>query len=512
MNRTLHIFRKDVRRLRWDILLVLGLMTAFVVTDSQASFDGNDRSAKFSSLLALLLELAWFYMIARVVQEEPLAKDVQFWVTRPYTWKSLLASKTLFVVAFICLPLLTAHSAILAIAGFDPGRNLPGLLCKQFYIAAVFLLPAVALAAVARGLVQFAGFTLMYLFYLTFLLYAPGLRADPDAEWMQDSILCGLLAGAALAVVYIQYAWRTTAASRAVLICAAGFAFVACLFDPWPATVAVYNRVTGEASDVVLAFDPDALNQRGKESQSPASLMYPTGVYLPIRVSGLPKDTDLDADLVIATLETPAGKTWYLACNPQTQLGFNRSFFRERDDLYVLSLSIDRDFFEAAKSVNVNLHLSLNLTVFRAESANQIKDRDARIEIPTDANLKIRDHSIYSSGPEIGPYPRVDCVSALRKPMRTLVHLQAPDSCIRRNAGWRESENDASTAGDWYSPYPAESALSPLVSFGLTLPANLNAITGQCPSKMVLKTERSVTHFRRDLEIKDLRLADYPTD
>jgi hypothetical protein len=63
--------------------------------------------------------------------------------------------------------------------------------------------------------------------------------------------------------------------------------------------------------------------------------------------------------------------------------------------------------------------------------------------------------------------------------------------------------------GDWYTPFPAEFGLSPLVLFQVQQPFKpIN-----CPGAwLTLVPQRSLAHFRRDLQISDLRLADYVVD
>src|SRR5256885_7885270 len=53
------------------------------------------------TLVMILLPLAWWTLIARVIHDEVLPGDNQFWITRPYSWKSLLGAKALFILAFI---------------------------------------------------------------------------------------------------------------------------------------------------------------------------------------------------------------------------------------------------------------------------------------------------------------------------------------------------------------------------------------------------------------------------
>src|SRR5262249_9319927 len=89
----------------------------------------------------------------------------EFWVTRPYSWRSLLGAKALFIAAFILTPLLIADIATLAADRFP----VPLLGLARFEFARlVILVPFVLLASVTNGTRQF----LLALFLLFGVIYA----------------------------------------------------------------------------------------------------------------------------------------------------------------------------------------------------------------------------------------------------------------------------------------------------------------------------------------------------
>ena len=53
-------------------------------------------------------------LIVAVIHEERLIGHEQYWLTRPYTWKNLVAAKALFPVVFVSLPLFVCQYIILA--------------------------------------------------------------------------------------------------------------------------------------------------------------------------------------------------------------------------------------------------------------------------------------------------------------------------------------------------------------------------------------------------------------
>ena len=93
MNQVWNIFRKDVRHHWPEIAASLALLVAFAWFDirSWSHFDswaaGATGLAAFfasemlPSLIEPLLLLSWVFLIVRVIQEESLVGDRQFWVT-----------------------------------------------------------------------------------------------------------------------------------------------------------------------------------------------------------------------------------------------------------------------------------------------------------------------------------------------------------------------------------------------------------------------------------------------
>ena len=97
MNQIIHIFRKDMRRHWREIALSLAILAAFAWNDSRRweprRFDENPWLPFLSQWLGVMVLIGWFLLIVRVIHDEVLVGDRQFWVTRPYEWKKLLGAK-----------------------------------------------------------------------------------------------------------------------------------------------------------------------------------------------------------------------------------------------------------------------------------------------------------------------------------------------------------------------------------------------------------------------------------
>ena len=143
MRQAIHIFRKDARHCWPYIAAVLALA---VVNAWQNSREIPSPSLNIDMNLPLLTGLAWWLAIGAAVHGESLIGDRQFWVTRPYSWKSLLAAKLLFVAVFLGLPTFVSDCITLFASGFTPRPLIPGLLLRQCWLAAFLVLPFVVAA------------------------------------------------------------------------------------------------------------------------------------------------------------------------------------------------------------------------------------------------------------------------------------------------------------------------------------------------------------------------------
>jgi ABC-type transport system involved in multi-copper enzyme maturation permease subunit len=160
MSQTMHIMRKDLRRLRWLLALWLALLAASVVLAANGA-----AAAGASPATGLFLQQLWDTMeivealltaliVAQLVHEEPLVGFTPFWLTRPYVRTVLLWEKLLFAaIAVIALPLI-ADLAMMSL--FNAG---PRALISAGATAAlgdlVWMLSLMVLAVLTRSLSAF---------------------------------------------------------------------------------------------------------------------------------------------------------------------------------------------------------------------------------------------------------------------------------------------------------------------------------------------------------------------
>ncbi len=157
MSQALHIFKKDVRHLRFEIAIAITVTALFAFIETKHALwpvDAVYSRTPASYLALLLLPVAWWMLIGRAIHDEALPGDRQFWITRPYSWRSLLSAKILFILAFINLPMLIAQLVILRAYGFSIGAELPGLLVESGPAHNCFHIANLAMSALTTGFVQ----------------------------------------------------------------------------------------------------------------------------------------------------------------------------------------------------------------------------------------------------------------------------------------------------------------------------------------------------------------------
>lgn len=228
MSQILHIFRKDTRRFWLEITFSVVIAVAFVMvylgewTVAHDQYQRN-RISEFAAFLNLLMGVSWWLLIARVIHAETLVGDRQFWITRPYQWKKLLAAKVVFLGVWIGLPYVLTETYLLAAAGFHPLPYLGGLLAGLALLAIVSMLPVFALATVTSN---FARLTLtvlggfIFMFGFTYLVYGTPHLYTAANPYSNVFLYPLLFAGCAVAIT-LQYATRRTWLARGLLLAVA---------------------------------------------------------------------------------------------------------------------------------------------------------------------------------------------------------------------------------------------------------------------------------------------------
>jgi hypothetical protein len=124
MSHVLHVFRKDVRRLRWALVSWLAVVIARLIlktAGAELSFGAVGLQiavANIGDLLLFIEILLLALIVSGLVHDEPLVGADAFWLTRPIGAPVLLSAKLLFAAVFlVVVPTVGESIAIAMISG-----------------------------------------------------------------------------------------------------------------------------------------------------------------------------------------------------------------------------------------------------------------------------------------------------------------------------------------------------------------------------------------------------------
>ena len=476
MQQALHIFKKDVRRLRYEIIVTLVLAATFAssVGEGNPVFDWQtDRLNRVAYLLRVLLLLSWGYLVARTIQGEPLPGDRQFWVTRPYRWRSLLGAKALFIAVFVILPLLLSDCVILALNGLHPSDHLAGLAWHPLVFCVVFLVPVAALACITARTAEMVLAVVSVVAtaeVLGRLSIGPSPPFFASLAWIRISLAFLVLFFGGLTIMILQYHARRTGVSRIFAAATLGLAFLVIAFLPWKADFAFQSWLVNapvDTSSISIQLQP-------VERPLPRSSTYANGrilVSLPIDFSNVPLGTLPVVDGIAVELVLPDGKPY----KPLTEHGTSTVNGKRR---YLVS--VEPRLYAQIKNTPLRMRVMVLLTLY-----GNLHTERMRI----DGNS----HSV----PGVG----VCAAEALEKSIR--VGCLEPFRILGTGARVENTTAGDIVGADPLSPYPADFGISPMDQVSWQLYNEAGATT------IIFTTMQPLAHVRRDLENPNVQLADF---
>ena len=503
MKQILNIFRKDLRRYWREIVASLAFVSVYTWSEVRI-WTGNpsgDSVFLHTGLLTAMVPISWWFLITRVIQGESLVGDKQFWVTRPYDWKKLLAAKALFLFALINVPLFIADVVMLAKAGFSPSHYIVGLFWMQLLITVFVTLLIAALATVTASVVQ------MGLSILGILLYAIAVASLTSeissadfASTRSPWLTAALLIGTALTVVLFQYAGRKTPLSRCLIGALAVGVVVIIVATPYDAAI---NRDyppigASEPPPVRLAFQP-------VDPVKPGNTFYggdSVRIQIPVSVSGVAEDSIVVVDGFRAAIESSGGVRWNSGWRR-----VNNTIFPEEHRTWFL-FTMKKELFDRIKSSPTKIHLAVAFTIYHDQSRTEF--------VIPQGEFRMLDVGLCTTE---SPFQRgLSCRAPLRGPAFLLVTADAVDStCPAIDGGSQNERRGTARAWDintWSGP--AEFGINPVNSFYLQLrpsqavDMNWARGAGLCPgTRVVLSSPVREKSNRLELDLGELRLYDY---
>jgi hypothetical protein len=449
MKQILHIFAKDLRRFWPEILVSLATLGVVMYSAHHwlmhpLPFPVINMESSVPALLSVLVAVAWWLLIARVIHAERLVGDTQSWLTRPYNWRSLLAAKLLFLAVFLYLPLIVAQSALLISVKLNPLASLQGMLFNLVFVTAILVLPAVAIATVTPNLLS------MLLTVLGVVLGVGTLvsthkeserlasilsSSSPSLPIGDDLGIALLLMALYVIVILLQYALRRVWLSRILLFgtpIALAILFAAApkmLFSRllWPSSDSVpssaeINRTyppfaAGATAPIRLAYGLDEHHPIHVNKQADT-----VEVQIPLALSGMAEGTTFSYDELLVTFEAGDGSHWSIArpniVRPGLILADNKA--READ----FNMPIAE--YEKLKSSPSTVTITLLLTQLQ-------ETKVTRIPMPT------QDAPLPDLGACVMSGTMLYCRTAFRPPQFTRITpewVEAP--CTARTANFEQ--------------------------------------------------------------------------
>jgi hypothetical protein len=432
----------------------------------------------FSSLTKLVLLLGWWYLIAAAVHEEVLPGDHQFWLTRPYSWKSLVAARALFILIFINLPKVVADCVILESLGFDTASYWPNLIASQVLFIALWLLPFAALAALTANLRQFI--LVVFLLWLGMFLVIEMRTLVFDwgspfgGGWMPQLIVVAIVLLASFLILLWQYSQRRTAVASMMVIVTIVLVLGIPHLLPIRKLIALEMRLArpaAAASSIRIELDSNREEPtwRSSESGDPGTIQ----LDIPLQVIALAEGTELFASNVAVEIAGREGK-----------VSRAKGRIVQHHDGYWERIHVDSDFLEQVKEEQVDLRTSAYFAVLGDPRTTYVEPGKKGTIVPGFGLCRF----VQDRGGQFA----MACYTPFRRPQlfaRTLISD-------------RDDAFDNLQPGS-YSPFPAEVGIGPMVV----------AVRGNGSTSAKLRpriiTEVLLSHSRNEFEIRGIRLDDF---
>jgi len=488
MRQALWILRKDIHRMRPRIAVVWLLMAAGAVVDSAAG-----RHPELANMRTLLVPIAlaqWFLVIP-VVQEDRLVGDRQFWITRPYAWKSLLLAKLLFVLLFVSLPTMLDHVVALAVNGYSPLRYLFPLLWEEAGLA-VGMLFVLTLASLTANIVQVVLLVLGGFLVLTLgSMFAaraggPGVLALGSAQPVEtvfQGLIATLFAGLAC---WRQFSKRDTWRASVLFLCGLLLLLPFYAIIPWDTAFHLMAMRLPPVDSTAVRLEGDPGRKVGVWSSHPQEARI--AIALPIRVTGIPDGMEVYSERVNISMHAADGTVWSSgldAYNVIHDRALGTDAINQRlpgeGEPYWLAATIDTSFYRAHGDEPVHVHAAVAFTMLGRAQTTTISRWGEAQAIAGDGVCEFS-----KLGATVSPI----CISPLRRPALVvirfehlpsgLVSLDRPPTGGSDQGGfgiWRVVQNGTMTA----------------------LPE---------PFAMAVEVREAVAHFERELDIPGVRLKE----
>jgi hypothetical protein len=312
MNLTGHILLKDLRRLRWPVLVWLAIVIGRLVnTIASPEFAIEDRglqaaAANLSGLLAILDNVLLVLLISWLVHDEPLHAPDAFWLTRPIRPAALMGAKLVFACLFLVVApvLVQATGAAVITRSFGDSLHMiaaPALL--QLSWVAVLIAIATLTPSLTRFLLTIGGILGAFVLVIAVGVIWSEMRLDafdPSISYHEsmlppvtaDFLAPWLFLAVLLAVIVSQY--QTRRLKLGLLVIPLGVVLSIVVDGLWPGRLIARGEPdpgpwAHDTTRVIAALDRDVEPSDGDFlSLGRNATPRRKQVALPIRLTGVP--------------------------------------------------------------------------------------------------------------------------------------------------------------------------------------------------------------------------------
>jgi hypothetical protein len=505
MNQVLHIFRKDVRKHWLEIIVSLLLLFGFawkmpMIWTPELRYGEVPASRWLFALLGLSLCFSWWFLIVRAIQGESLVGDRQFWLTRPYQRRWLMAAKALFIIAFVNVPVLIFDVALLARVGFPPWHYLPGLLQAQLFLTAFLIVPVATISVITESSVQFLLILFGVIVYISGLTWVVGQIPSSSAGGdIPGPLVITVATATCVALLVLQYFRRDTLVSRWTLLGSACVIAIVCTAAPYGRLVehAYPDLLAGSLVSAGVRIERKSTATRDDNSSTGKTL----SLYIPIDTSGLVQGSLVKVDSARLTIYAPGGLAWnsgWISTGHDLWPGLTR---------FTQAFDVSSEFYSSAAGSAVEMRIGLAVSEYREGTAKQVTLTAGSFNVTDDGMCAIglRSYSYTAS---------LQCKSALNEPAFA-AHLDPMSTtCTLPDSTWpslqlrRYDGNASADFGGGAGLFPVQPFQ---IDFGAaTNPGGDKAVSIVCPgTKFSIATPVPFSRYRIETEIQAVHLASY---
>lgn len=248
MNLTWHIAKKDLRRLRWPLVLLGAVVLLQYVMWLMARAEGDQYGPLAVALWGMHLLVAWL-LVPQFVQEDGLV-GLAGWRVRPISGARLLAAKALGIFIGLCLwPSLLTLPWWLEF-GFGAGEivhvmavNTLGMMLLMGVALLIAVLTEDFAKFIAASLITAVAGGLIALMLAAEIPASGDGAVAPAITMTRAALAWGVMVAAVVVIVPLQFVARRAGWARALAIGAGVFAAVVAV--AWPTTLAQMKAATG---------------------------------------------------------------------------------------------------------------------------------------------------------------------------------------------------------------------------------------------------------------------------